>query len=126
MFREDLDIMASKGKPMPLGLNLAEQLTYQALCHLYERYRTGTVSKAQARADKKEITDQYCLYQSKLDFLSRETQMLSEEIVEASEIYKRNRTIQNADKMFRAFWNGDGPRQTAQNAPRTNEDIKGE
>lgn len=50
---------AAANEPMPEGLNGAEQILYQALALLYQRYRSGYIDAGYAKREKKELLMAY-------------------------------------------------------------------
>ena len=62
-----------QGKPMPKGLSLAGQLAYQAIAHLYARYKLKTIKKEDATQEKRIIKVDY-------DALSKSEELLQRRI----------------------------------------------
>lgn len=58
--------LALAGAPMPEGLEMPEQMLYQALASLYGRFRTSLIDKESAAKEKQAIADSYHWY--KKDF----------------------------------------------------------
>ena len=58
--------LALAGAPMPEGLEMPEQMIYQALAHLYGRFRANLIDKESAAKEKQAIADSYHWY--KKDF----------------------------------------------------------
>ena len=50
---------AMKNEPMPEGLSGAEQILYQGLALLYQRYRSGYIDNGYAKREKKELLAAY-------------------------------------------------------------------
>lgn len=50
---------AKKNAPIPKGLTGAEQVLYQGLALLYQRYQQGYLSNADAKREKAELIKQY-------------------------------------------------------------------
>lgn len=57
---------ALAGAPMPEGLEMPEQMLYQALASLYGRFRANLIDKESAAKEKQAIADAYHWY--KKDF----------------------------------------------------------
>lgn len=95
---------ALKGDPVPDELDFMGSCLYEAFRSLYAMYKDGQITKRSAAIEKKKIVDKYITMKSKADFLSRESLALSERISSASETYKNNPTIENADRMYAAFY----------------------
>lgn len=58
--------LALAGAPMPVGLEMPEQMLYQALASLYGRFRANLIDKDSAVKEKQAIADAYHWY--KKDF----------------------------------------------------------
>ena len=58
--------LALAGAPMPEGLEMPEQMLYQALASLYGRFRANLIDKESAAKEKQAIADAYHWY--KKDF----------------------------------------------------------
>lgn len=96
---------AMKNEPCPKGLDIIDTAIYMALRCLYAMYRHGLISRERATEEKKTIIFNMANEKSKLDFLNRESQALKNKIGEASDRYKNEPTIENADKLYAAFYN---------------------
>lgn len=90
---------------MPKGLDIADSCAYMALKYLYAMYRKGLISRKDAKKEKESIVYNWTVAKSKLDFLDRESDVLKEKISHASEEYAKNPTIENADRLYAAFYN---------------------
>lgn len=94
---------AMSGDEMPDGLSLEEQWAYQALALLYGRFRLKLVDRATGSAEKGKI-------KYELDLRSRQTNMqnklaewhtrLTKNIEAASVAYRKDRTLENADRLI--------------------------
>lgn len=116
-FSKELNNMASQDRPMPTDLDQADQLAYQALSYLYKRYRAGQITKERAVFEKDEITNAWSIAKSDTVFLKRSALKLSARIDLASDRYANERTLEAADEMYRAFWNGKEPIPTGDYRP---------
>lgn len=56
---DELNILASKGQPMPDGLTSPEQLYYLSLRCLYTDYRKQVINVEQAKAERVKLTDSF-------------------------------------------------------------------
>lgn len=56
--------LALAGAPMPEGLEMPEQMLYQALASLYGRFRANLIDKESAAKEKQEIADAYHWYKN--------------------------------------------------------------
>ena len=96
---------AMKNEPCPKDLDIIDTAIYMALRCLYSMYRHGLISREKAAEEKKTIVFNMEKEKSKLDFLNRESEALKNKIEEASGRYKNDPTIENADKLYAAFYN---------------------
>ena len=95
---------AMEGREPPDGLSLVDLKAFYLISIVYKNFKEGTFTKEQAAAEKKRIFEQYVLEKSEEEFLSRSSLELSERISATSIAYRKERTIENADKMYAAFW----------------------
>lgn len=95
---------AMKNEPCPKGLDVVDTAVYMALRNLYSMYRHGLISREKATDEKKTIIFNMTKDKSKLEFLNRENEALKNKIGEASYRYKNEPTIENADKLYAAFY----------------------
>ena len=96
---------AMHGNPLPKGLDIADSCLYIALKNLYAMYRQGLISRKDASEEKKRILQNWETDKSKIEFLNRESDAMRDKIGTASEDYKNNPCIENADKLYAAFYN---------------------
>ena len=96
---------AMKGEPLPKGLDIADGCLYISLKNLYAMYKKGLISRKDAKEEKKRLIYNWQTDKSKLDFLNRESEALKTKIEKASQEYRENPTIENADKLYAAFYN---------------------
>lgn len=101
----DYEREAMRNKPTPKGLDIVDTYAYMSLRVLYSAYRKGIIQRKEAAEEKKKIIYNMADGKSKLKFLDRESDILSERIGEASTAYKENPSIENADKLYAAFYN---------------------
>lgn len=87
---------------MPTGLNYPDQLMYQALALLYARYRLKTITREQATIEKKELLENYRVYQFQWDMGDKWV-----EVIKATDLarceYCKDRTLENADKLVKCI-----------------------
>lgn len=95
---------AMRGEPCPERLDVADTCAYIALKHLYVMFRKGLITRQDATEEKRKIAFNYTKDKSMLEFLNREALKSSQTILDASEAYRKNPTIQNADKLYAAFY----------------------
>ena len=96
---------AMHGQPLPKGLDIADSCLYIALKNLYAMYRNKLISRKEATEKKKLLIYNWTNDKSKIEFLNRESETLRDKIGVASEDYKNNPCIENADKLYAAFYN---------------------
>ena len=96
---------AMHGKPLPKCLDVADSCLYIALKNLYAMYRKGLISRKDATEEKRKMICNWTNDKSKIEFLNRESDALRDKIGTASEDYKNNPCIENADKLYAAFYN---------------------
>jgi hypothetical protein len=98
---------AMSGDEMPENLTLEEQLAYQALAHLYGRFRLKQIDRDKGHTEKGKIK---CAYEKQ----SRSAQINSElakhhvAVLKAMEgaasDYAKNRSLEAADRMYQALY----------------------
>ncbi|MBW7573897.1 hypothetical protein [Caproiciproducens faecalis] len=59
MTLEEIERHAMRNDPLPTGLNQAEQLLFLSFRCMYKSYRSGTVDREQAQAEKRELIRAY-------------------------------------------------------------------
>ena len=96
---------AMQGKPVPKGLDIADSCLYVSLKNLYAMYRNKLISRKDATEEKRRLIYNWETDKSKIDFLNRESEALRSKIGAASDDYKNNPCIENADKLYAAFYN---------------------
>lgn len=101
----EFERQAMDGKPLPQGLDIADSCLYIALKNLYAMYRNKLISRKDATEEKKRLVYNWETDKSKIDFLNRDSEALRDKIGAASEDYKNNPSIENADKLYAALYN---------------------
>lgn len=96
---------AMKGDPVPHDLDVADTCAYIALTHIYAGYKAGLFNKLEAREKKEAIVNAWNLHKSKIEFVERKSEALMGRIKEAADNYVWDTTIENAEKMYAAFFN---------------------
>lgn len=89
---------------MPNGLSLSEQKAYWLLKELYKAHRDKEITREQAKDEKAKIIAAFTLEHSEEEFLSRKALDLQERIKNASKAFKNERTLENADRLYAAFY----------------------
>lgn len=95
---------AMKGTSLPDNMSLADIKAYEALRLLYYSYRKGIVSREKAKREKEDIAGKWVLEKSEEEFANRNNKALEYRIGKASEEYVKNRTLENADNLYAAFY----------------------
>ena len=96
---------AMNDEDMPSGLDIADACFYTALRIIYKAYHDGAIDRKTGTELKKQLTRAYVSDKSEVEFLERSALALNERIKNASEAYKANRTLENADELYNAFYN---------------------
>lgn len=96
---------AMNGRPLTQGLDIADSCLYIALKNLYAMYRNKLISRKDATEEKRRLIYNWTTDKSKIEFLNRDSEELRNKISVASEDYKKNPCIENADKLYAAFYN---------------------
>lgn len=96
----DYERLAMQNAPMPDGLSSPDQLMYQALCLLYTRYRLKTISREQASNEKRQLLREHEKFLYRWAMGDRYVQLVRETEGARCE-YRKNRTIENADKLLK-------------------------
>ena len=107
---------AMHGSPTPKGLDIADSCLYIALKNLYAMYRNKLISRKDAAEEKHILVYNWTTDKSKLEFLNRDSDALRDKIGAASEDYKNNPCVENADKLYAAIYNlpGDWRKNTGE------------
>lgn len=95
---------AMKSDPVPFDLDLADTVAYIGLRYIYDAYKKRMISREDARQEKDALVNAWNLHKSKIVFLERQADILHDRIGDTSEEYRKNPTIENADKMYAAFY----------------------
>ena len=101
----DFEKKAMQGEPLPQCLDIADSCLYIALKNLYAMYHNGLINRKDATEEKRRLVYNWTTDKSKLEFLNRDSETLGARISAASEEYKDNPCIENADKLYAAFYN---------------------
>ena len=98
---------AARGDPMPDGMSLAEQQTYQAIRYLYAVYRGKRITQAQAAQEKATILRKLRAAQEK-EALQQKAYNRSiamwKDLETAANRYGTDRTLENADKLIETIY----------------------
>lgn len=105
MMEFDFERQAMQGQPLPKGLDISDSCLYIALKNLYAMYRNKLISREDAKEEKRRLIYNWKSDKSKIEFLNRDSAVLKDKIGAASENYKNNPSIENADKLYAAIYN---------------------
>ena len=98
---------AARGDPMPDGLSMAEQQTYQAIRYLYAVYRAKRITQAQAAQEKAKVLRELRMMQEK-EALQQKAYNRSitmwKNLEAAANRYSLDKTIENADKLIESIY----------------------
>ena len=98
---------AMKGEPMPDGLDLADQLCFQALSTLYKRFYSGRITREQGEHDARLIRRKRDENVKSIEFGEKcrsHAVTLWKNIEQSANAYQNNRTLENADKLIEAIY----------------------
>ena len=98
MSRKQIEDAAKRGDKMPDGLTLVEQLFFQAIANLTQRFLIGKISKAQSKVEYTQIAQEYESHCSKILYQSRLAAIWAD-IENAALKYDNEPTIENADRL---------------------------
>lgn len=93
---------AVHGEPMPSGLTFPDQCMFQALAALYARYRFKTISREQASVEKKQLLREHEAFVYRWKLGDHYVELINRTEA-ARTAYRKNRTIENADKLLQAI-----------------------
>lgn len=96
---------AMNDEDMPRGLDIADACFYTAMRIIYKAYHNGAIDRKTGTELKNQLKRSYVSDKSKVEFLNRSALELNDRIKKASEAYKSNRTLENADELYAAFYN---------------------
>ena len=96
---------AMNDEDMPRCLDIADACFYTALRIIYKAYHNGVIDRKTGTELKNQLTRAYAIDKSKVEFLKRSALALNDRIKKASEAYKSDRTLENADELYAAFYN---------------------
>ena len=107
MWFDEYERMAMHGDQMPDGLSLPYQCYYQLLSALYFRYRRGEISKDSAASEKRiafhNANTAHDVFERVRSSSERYAKM-NIRIERAANAYAKNRTLENADLLYKALY----------------------
>lgn len=105
-FSADLERQAMDGNEMPDGLEYPDQVLYLCFRMLYAQLRQGIVDRDTAIREKKKLLKEYEAYLF-VDQMGKQWVQVIKDTESARSEYRKNRTIENADKLLIAIDGGD-------------------
>lgn len=99
---------AMRGFEMPDGLSQSEQLHFLSLRSLYAQLRVGIIDRDTATKEKGKLTyelDKRLSSESTHDKLREWTVKLFKECEGAANAYAKERTLENADRLYKTIYN---------------------
>lgn len=98
---------AMHGDPMPDGLDLHDQLCFQALSILYNRYYSGRITREQGEQDAKLIRRKRDENVKSAEFGEKcreHSAKLWREIEQSANAYQMDPSLENADRLISAIY----------------------
>ena len=106
VFDEKLERQARDGNEMPEGLEYPDQVIYLCFRMLYAQLRQGIIDRDTAIREKKKLLKEYEHYKF-VDQMGKEWVQIIKDTEMARSDYRKNRTLENADKLLIAVDGGD-------------------
>ena len=100
---DELEDMAIRQDPLPELQSQAQVLLYQSLRNLYWYARQSGVSREQGAMEKQRILDSYRVNKF-LEDLQESTNRMWKQIDIASAEYRKNPSVENADRLMKAIY----------------------
>lgn len=97
--------IAMNGGEMPTGMEYPDQILFMELRLLYDTYRRGLINRAQATAEKIELLNVYGSHKI-VDEMGKEWSKQIRRTELARSAYRKERTLENADKLLVASEGG--------------------
>ena len=104
---EGLTQLARSGADMPEGLRLAEIWLFQAMRNLYREFQRGKISQEAGKRERVQLMNSYRTASS-MQSIWAESLERKKDAESAVNKYRRNPTIENADKAINALYGGVG------------------
>ena len=97
---------AMRGEPMSDSLDFIDAVMYQGLAALYFRFFQKAITKEQGQIEKKHLMRKYTVernLKSYEDIMYRWNSDLRKAVEAAQNAYRKNRTLENADRLSAAL-----------------------
>ena len=98
---------AMENGDMPDGLPLEEQMAFQAVAHLYGRYRLKLINRETGHIEKGKIRYALDLRKRQADTdrrLAKHHADMLRDMEGAANSYAKNRTLENADRLYQVIY----------------------
>lgn len=109
------EAQAAHGDEMPRGLAYPDQVCYLSFRMLYQQMRMGIVDRDKALREKREILREYEVYRFNEEMGKHWAQVVKNTDL-ARAAYRKQRTVENADKLLIAIDGGDYGKRGSENA----------
>lgn len=99
--------LAMDGEEMPDDLPIEEQMAFQAMAHLYARYRMKVIDRERGHIEKGKIKHALDCRKRNADMgrrLAEHHAQLLKNLEGAACDYAKNRTLEAADRMYQAVY----------------------
>ena len=98
---------AYRGECVPAGLDMLDTFAFLSLRHIYAQLRRGDITRSRAEADKGRLC--YELDRAKRTVASerrmaQQSSAMFKNIEGAANVYGRERTVENADRLYEAIY----------------------
>lgn len=93
---------AIRGNEMPDGLSYPDQVLFLQLRMLYAQKRMKIIDRDTAVIEKKKLLDEYRVYQYREQMGEEWVEVIKDTELARAE-YRKNRTLENADKLLAAI-----------------------
>lgn len=105
MIFKDMEQLAHQNAPLPSGMSALDQATYLSLRCLYSHYRHGEIEQGNAEIEKRAIRvahEQRMSFDAFARKCGAQSVTLWKNIEGAINSYRKNRTLENADRLANA------------------------
>lgn len=98
---------AMRGDEMPDSLDIVDQLNFLCLRSLYAQNRAGIIDRTVGSAEKAKLRRQRDFWEQRLFFrekLAKHCVEMFQAVEAAANAYAKDRTLENADRLYRAVY----------------------
>lgn len=103
---------AMRGEEMPDGLDMVDQLNFLCLRSLYAQARSGIIDRETGSREKGKLCYQRDLWERRLlskEKMAQHSAEMFKSVEGAANAYARERTLENADRLYRALYGAEVP-----------------